>query len=157
MFRQAGCCIDVLSGGRLVVGVGVGWLREEFEALDAEFEARGAVLDEWLSIAHRCWTGSVEPFEGRFYRLGEAIYCRPKPVRRPPVLIGGMSQNALRRAGRIADGWLAQFSIENLSETVIAGGIAAIRTAGRNISSAWWRTLPSEYRRNALFGKASSG
>ena len=130
MFAKQAACIDTLCGGRLVLGVGVGWLREEFEALGANFESRGAVLDEWLSIARRCWTGSVEPFEGRFYRLPDAIYCRPLPLRKPPVLIGGMSRHALQRAGRLADGWLAQYSLEDLSEDGIAGGLAAIREAG---------------------------
>ena len=131
MFAKQAACIDALSGGRLVLGVGVGWLREEFEALGADFDSRGAVLDEWLAIARRCWTGSVEPFEGRFYRLPEAIYCKPVPVRKPPVLIGGMSRHALQRAGRIADGWLAQYSLEELSEEGIADGLAAIRLAGQ--------------------------
>jgi len=76
MFAKQAACIDAISNGRLVLGVGVGWLREEFEALDADFEARGAVLDEWLSIARRCWTGSVAPFEGRFYKLAEAVYAQ---------------------------------------------------------------------------------
>ena len=129
--KQA-ACIDVRSGGRLVLGVGVGWLREEFEALGADFDARGAVLDEWLAIARQCWTGTVEPFEGRHYRLAGAIYSRPTPVRRPPVLIGGMSRNALERAGRLADGWLAQYSLEGLSEAGIADGLAQIRAAGRD-------------------------
>jgi len=131
LFAKQAACIDVLSGGRLVLGVGVGWLREEFEALGADFKARGAVLDEWLTIARRCWTGTVEPFEGKHYQLPEAIYCRPTPVRRPPVLIGGMSRNALQRAGRIADGWLAQYSLEDLSETGIADGLSALKQAGR--------------------------
>ncbi|MEP6751875.1 MAG: TIGR03619 family F420-dependent LLM class oxidoreductase [Candidatus Dormiibacterota bacterium] len=130
LFAKQAACIDVLSGGRLVLGVGVGWLREEFEALGADFKSRGAVLDEWLTIARRCWTGTVEPFEGRFYRLPEAIYSRPTPVRRPPVLIGGMSRNALQRAGRIADGWLAQYALEDLSETGIADGLSAVKQAG---------------------------
>jgi probable F420-dependent oxidoreductase len=130
MFAKQAACIDAISSGRLVLGVGVGWLREEFEALDADFGARGAVLDEWLSIARRCWTGSVEPFEGRFYRLAEAIYCRPTPVRRIPVLIGGMSRQAQERAGRVADGWLAQYSLENLSEKGIADGIGTLQRAG---------------------------
>jgi probable F420-dependent oxidoreductase len=132
LFAKQAACIDVLSGGRLVLGVGVGWLREEFEALGADFDARGAVLDEWLAIARRCWTGSVDPFEGRHYRVTEAIYTRPTPIRELPVLIGGMSGNALQRAGRIADGWLAQYALENLSEAGIADGLAAIRTAGRD-------------------------
>ena len=130
LFAKQAACIDVLSGGRLVLGVGVGWLREEFEALGADFKARGAVLDEWLTIARLCWTGTVEPFEGKHYQLPEAIYCRPTPVRRPPVLIGGMSRNALQRAGRIADGWLAQYALEDLSETGIADGLAAVKQAG---------------------------
>jgi probable F420-dependent oxidoreductase len=132
LFAKQAACIDVLSGGRLVLGVGVGWLREEFDALGADFDARGAVLDEWLSIARRCWTGTVDPFEGRHYRIAEAIFTRPTPIRELPVLIGGMSRNALQRAGRIADGWLAQYALEDLSEAGIADGLAAIRTAGRD-------------------------
>ena len=131
LFAKQAACIDAISGGRLVLGVGVGWLREEFEALGANFEARGAVLDEWLDIARRCWTGRVDAFEGRFYRLPDAIYCRPTPARRVPVLIGGMSRHAQERAGRLADGWLAQYSMENLSEAGIADGVATIRAAGR--------------------------
>jgi probable F420-dependent oxidoreductase len=129
MFAKQAACIDVLSGGRLVIGVGAGWLREEFEALGADYRSRGAVLDEWLDIARRCWTGTVEPFEGRFYRLPEAIYCRPTPVRPPPVLIGGMSRHALERAGRIADGWLAQYALTDLSERSLGEGVGVIREA----------------------------
>jgi probable F420-dependent oxidoreductase len=132
LFAKQAACIDVLSGGRLVLGVGVGWLREEFEALGADFKSRGTVLDEWLRIARQCWTGSVEPFEGLHYRLPQAIYCRPVPLRRPPVLIGGMSRNALQRAGRIADGWLAQYSLEDLSETGVADGLSALKQAGHD-------------------------
>ncbi len=130
LFAKQAACIDTISGGRLVLGVGVGWLREEFEALGADFDARGAVLDEWISVARRCWTGTVEPFEGRFYRLAEAIYCRPTPARHIPVLIGGMSRHAQERAGRIADGWLAQYSLDDLSESGIADGLAVLREAG---------------------------
>jgi probable F420-dependent oxidoreductase len=132
LFAKQAACIDVLSGGRLVLGVGVGWLREEFEALGADFKSRGTVLDEWLSIARQCWTGTVESFDGKHYQLPEAIYCRPTPVRRPPVLIGGMSRNALQRAGRIADGWLAQYSLEDLSETGVADGLSALKQAGHD-------------------------
>jgi probable F420-dependent oxidoreductase len=130
LFAKQAACVDTISGGRLVLGVGVGWLREEFEALGADFDARGAVLDEWISVARRCWTGTVEPFEGRFYRLAEAIYCRPTPARHVPVLIGGMSRYAQERAGRMADGWLAQYSLDDLSEKGIADGLAVLREAG---------------------------
>jgi probable F420-dependent oxidoreductase len=127
MFAKQAACVDAIW--RLVLGVGVGWLREEFEALDADFDARGSVLDEWLSIARRCWTGTVEPFEGKHYRLAQAIYCHPTPARRVPVLIGGMSSHAHERAGRIGDGWLAQYSLENLAEDGIAAGREAARKA----------------------------
>jgi probable F420-dependent oxidoreductase len=129
IFAKQAACIDELSGGRLVLGVGAGWLREEFEALGADFDARGAVLDEWLEIVRACWTGSAGPFEGRHYRLQEAIYCRPVPTRKPPVLIGGMSKPAIERAGRIADGWVAQFSMDDLAEDTIAAGLLTMRSA----------------------------
>jgi len=129
LFAKQAACIDVLSRGRLVLGVGAGWLREEFDALAANFEERGSILEEWLEIARACWTGSAGPYEGRHYRLPEAIYCRPVPERVPPVLIGGMSRAALERAGRIADGWVAQFSLEDLSEDVLATGLATMQAA----------------------------
>jgi probable F420-dependent oxidoreductase len=132
LFAKQAACIDVLSRGRLVLGVGAGWLREEFSALAADFDSRGAVLDEWLDIARRCWTGSAGPYDGSFYRLEEPIYCLPVPVRIPPVLIGGMSRRALERAGRIADGWLAQFSMEDLSEEAVRAGIDALEGAASN-------------------------
>jgi probable F420-dependent oxidoreductase len=132
IFAKQAANVDVLSGGRLVLGVGVGWLREEFEALDADFDSRGAVLDEWIEIARLCWTGSAGPYEGRHYRIKDAIYCRPVPARMPPVLIGGMSKPALDRAGRLADGWVAQFSMDDLAEDTIAAGLATMISARRS-------------------------
>jgi len=138
LFAKQAACIDAIAHGRLVLGVGAGWLREEFEALGADYGSRGEILDEWLAIARRCWTGEVGPFEGRHYRLTEPIYCRPTPARHLPVLIGGMSRFAQERAGNIADGWLAQYSLESLSEKSIADGVAtmtaAAKQAGRNPS-----------------------
>ncbi len=130
-FAKQAACIDALSKGRLVLGVGVGWLREEFEALGMDFDSRGPVLDEWLDMAQQCWTGSAGPYDGRFYKLDAPIYCRPVPVRNPPILIGGMSRLALERAGRIADGWLAQLSMDNISEEAIASAVATMKGAGR--------------------------
>jgi probable F420-dependent oxidoreductase len=129
-FAKQAACIDVLSKGRLVLGVGVGWLREEFEALGMDFDSRGPVLDEWLEIAQQCWTGSAGPYDGRFYKLNDPIYCRPVPVRNPPLLIGGMSRLALERAGRIGDGWLAQLSMDNIAEETIASAVATIKGSG---------------------------
>ena len=129
LFAKQAANVDVLSGGRLVLGVGVGWLREEFDALGADFDSRGAVLDEWIEIAKQCWTGSAGPYEGRHYRLKDAIYCRPVPARTPPVLIGGMSKLALERAGRIADGWVAQFSMDGIDDETIAYGLKTMTSA----------------------------
>jgi probable F420-dependent oxidoreductase len=99
--------IDVLSKGRVTLGVGVGWMREEFEALGAaEFDRRGAVTDEYLRIFKTLWTQSPASFSGRFYRF-DALHCRPQPVQKPhpPIWIGGHSKAALRRAARLGDGW----------------------------------------------------
>lgn len=99
--------IDVLSSGRVTVGVGVGWLREEFEALAApSFDERGAVSDEYLRIFKTLWTQSPASFAGRYYRFDD-VQCLPLPVQKPhpPIWIGGHSKPALRRAARYGDGW----------------------------------------------------
>jgi probable F420-dependent oxidoreductase len=98
--------IDVLSGGRLTVGVGVGWLEEEFAALGAEFARRGAVSDEYLRILKQLWTESPASFRGEFYSF-ESIRCEPFPLQKPhpPIWVGGHSLAALRRTARYGDGW----------------------------------------------------
>lgn len=99
--------IDRLSGGRLILGAGVGWLREEFEALAAPaFEARGEVTDEYLAVMRAMWTQDPVSFSGRHYTL-PAVHALPKPARPGgiPVWIGGHSDAAVRRAGRLGDGW----------------------------------------------------
>jgi len=99
--------IDVLSKGRVTVGVGVGWLREEFEALGApSFDRRGAVSDEYLRIFKTLWTQDPASFCGEFYRF-ESVRCLPHPVQQPhpPIWVGGHSKLALRRVARLGDGW----------------------------------------------------
>ena len=95
--------IDVLSRGRVTVGVGVGWLREEFEALAAaDFDRRGAVSDEYIRIFKALWTQSPASFAGEFYRF-DSVRCLPHPVQtpHPPIWIGGHSKAALRRVARL--------------------------------------------------------
>jgi probable F420-dependent oxidoreductase len=99
--------IDVLSKGRVTLGVGVGWMREEFEALGApEFERRGAVTDEYIRIFKTLWTENPASFKGEFYQFS-ALRCLPQPVQKPhpPIWIGGHSTPALRRVARHGDGW----------------------------------------------------
>ena len=99
--------IDVLSGGRVTVGVGVGWLREEVQALAApDFDRRGVVSDEYLRIFKTLWTEDPASFHGEFYRF-DRIHCLPHPVQKPhpPIWIGGHSKPALRRVARLGDGW----------------------------------------------------
>lgn len=99
--------IDVLSGGRLTVGVGVGWLAEEFRALGAaDFKQRGAVTDEYIDIFRKLWSGKPVAYEGKFYSFDEVI-CDPAPLQAggPPIWIGGHSAPALRRVARLGDGW----------------------------------------------------
>jgi probable F420-dependent oxidoreductase len=99
--------IDVLSHGRVTVGVGVGWLREEFQALGApDFDRRGSVSDEYIRIMKALWTQCPVSFAGQFYRF-EAVQCLPAPVQKPhpPVWVGGHSKAALRRVARLGDGW----------------------------------------------------
>ena len=99
--------LDVLSGGRLVVGVGVGWMREEFEALNLPpFEERGAVTDEYIRAFKELWTSDDPHFEGKYVSFDDISFL-PKPVQRPhpPIWVGGESRPALRRTAELADGW----------------------------------------------------
>jgi probable F420-dependent oxidoreductase len=99
--------IDVLSKGRVTVGVGVGWMREEFEALGApDFDRRGAASNEYLAIFRKCWTQDPVSHDGEFYSFKE-LRCVPHPVQKPhpPIWIGGHSRSALRRTAKYGDGW----------------------------------------------------
>lgn len=100
--------VDALSGGRLRLCVGVGWLREEIEACGTEFESRGRRADEQLAVMRALWDDRPQgvTHDGEFFRFANAI-CSPKPVAGPklPVHIGGHSPAAARRAGRLGDGF----------------------------------------------------
>ncbi|MER7005370.1 LLM class F420-dependent oxidoreductase [Dactylosporangium sp. NPDC000555] len=97
--------VDVLSGGRLLAGIGVGWLREEYDALGVPFAERGARADEYLEAMRELWTGAPARYEGRFVSFG-AVHSRPRPVRGTvPIVVGGHSRAAVRRAARYGAGW----------------------------------------------------
>ncbi|HEY8215866.1 MAG TPA: LLM class F420-dependent oxidoreductase [Acidimicrobiia bacterium] len=98
--------VDALSRGRLRLGIGVGWLREEAEAVGTSFDDRGARTDEAIEVMRLLWREREATFEGTFTRLTRAM-SNPKPARPCgiPILVGGHSRAAARRAGRTGDGW----------------------------------------------------
>ncbi|MGH9015561.1 MAG: LLM class F420-dependent oxidoreductase [Acidimicrobiia bacterium] len=98
--------LDVLSGGRVDLGIGVGWLREEFEALGVPFESRGARTDEYVAAMRALWNDDPATFKGEFVTF-ERCHSNPKPVQPGgiPIVVGGHSQAAARRAGRLGNGF----------------------------------------------------
>jgi probable F420-dependent oxidoreductase len=99
--------LDVVSGGRALVGVGAGWLESECRAAGVDFATRGRRLDEALGVCRRLWTEPVVAHEGAYFAF-EPVRFEPKPVQKPhpPLLVGGESEAALRRAARLGDGWI---------------------------------------------------
>jgi probable F420-dependent oxidoreductase len=100
--------IDVLSDGRLDAGLGLGWNADEFAAAGVPMERRGARAEEFLACLRTIWTAEPVEFHGEFYEIPPSL-VDPKPVQRPtpPILLGGGAAPALRRAGRLADGWIS--------------------------------------------------
>jgi len=100
--------LDIVSAGRLDVGLGLGWAPQEFAAVGLPIERRGARGEEFIACLRAIWTQDEVQFDGEFYRVPR---CRvePKPIQKPtpPLLLGGMVDAALRRAGRMADGWIS--------------------------------------------------
>src|SRR5580658_1075770 len=119
--------VDVLSGGRLDLGLGIGWMPEEFAVTGASTARRGARTEEFLAVLRTLWADEISSFDGEFYTI-PAGRQDPRPVQKPgpPVLLGGMSRPAMERAGRIADGWITS-SRADLSK--IADSVAVIRAA----------------------------
>ena len=129
--------LDTLSGGRLRLGLGVGWQESEYEALGQDFHNRGRRMDEAIAVLRACWAEDPIDFEGEFYRV-EAMAMEPKPPRGAalPIWIGGHSDAAFRRAGRLGEGWMGVASPELFEEG--EQSIAAVRAhaeeAGRDPS-----------------------
>jgi probable F420-dependent oxidoreductase len=99
--------LDVLSGGRVIVGAGVGWMKEEFETIRTEpFEERGKVTDEYIAAFRELWTSDNPTFSGKYCNFSNIVFL-PKPIQKPgiPIWIGGHSKQAIRRAARLGDGW----------------------------------------------------
>ena len=124
--------LDVLSGGRFSFGVGAGWLEEEFEAVGADFSRRGALVRESVRAMKALWTEAEPTFRGQTWSFGPVRF-EPKPVQKPhpPILVGGESEAALRRAAAVGDGW---YGVRHTPESVVpqvARLHAELASAGR--------------------------
>jgi probable F420-dependent oxidoreductase len=119
--------LDHVSAGRLDLGLGIGWMPEEYTAAGAPYERRGARAEDFLAALESLWSQDVSEHKGPFYEL-PAVRLDPKPVQRPrpPILLGGLSEAALRRAGRLADGWVSP-SRADLSS--LGASIAVVKAA----------------------------
>jgi probable F420-dependent oxidoreductase len=122
--------LDVLSGGRLELGLGLGWSAEEFAATGAATERRGKRAEEYIAVLRTLWNDDISSFDGEFYTVPPAR-MNPRPVQPggPPVLLGGVAPAALKRAGRLAAGWISR-SATDLSR--IAEDIAVVRAAAED-------------------------
>jgi len=123
--------VDVLSGGRLVVGVGAGWLEQEFTALGQSIAERGSRTNETIDILKALWTEDLPSYSGKHFQFSNIKFV-PQPVQkpRPPILVGGMTKGALQRVAKRGDGWVAmakspedlQAPLEALRELTVKAG-----------------------------------
>lgn len=123
--------LDVLSGGRLVAGLGIGWQEDEFDAVGVPFARRGDRAEEYLSCLEALWGPDPVGFEGEFYRVPRASFL-PKPVQAggPPVLLGGAAPRALTRAGRRSAGWI---SASRADLTRLGEAVETVRAGAREV------------------------
>jgi len=143
--------LDVLSGGRVIFGVGVGWMEEEFKALNAPFAERGAFSDESVAVMKELWTSETPHFAGRFYNFSD-VRCEPRPVQKPhpPIWVGGHTGPALRRVVEYGDGWAAVvFSPQEFAERLEKLKERAAR-AGRDLSTVTLCVSPRGKRPEAM-------
>jgi probable F420-dependent oxidoreductase len=124
--------LDVLTDGRLDYGVGVGWMREEYEACGVPFESRGRRTDEFIGACKALWTEEQATFAGEFFAFRDVVaFPKPAQAPHPPLYVGGHSAVALRRAARLGDGWFAwNLAVSELDDR-LALLARTLRAAGR--------------------------
>jgi probable F420-dependent oxidoreductase len=126
--------LDILSRGRAILGIGVGWMEEEFGFVGEDFKTRGARTDEIIEILHQLWSEKEIHYRGQYYDLGPLRF-QPKPAQdpHPPIEVGGASQAALRRAAKLGDGWQAIGDLDTEAIGLHVKSIDAMRAeAGRS-------------------------
>lgn len=124
--------IDLLSGGRLRLGVGLGWNPVEYESLNENFRDRGRRIEEQIEVLRLLWTNQVISFDGRWHHIDRAG-IQPLPVQRPiPIWMGAATERAITRAARIADGWFPQHGADDEGEKMVAFFRRAVEDAGRD-------------------------
>ena len=124
--------VDVLTGGRLRLGIGIGWNHVEYEALGEDFSNRGRRSVEQIRLLRALWTEEVISFDGRYHQVTHAG-INPLPVQRPiPIWFGGGADRVMRRIGRLADGWFPQFQPDSQGQEQLAKMREYARAAGRD-------------------------
>src|SRR5207302_10394316 len=124
--------VDVLSGGKLRLGIGVGWNPVEYEALGMNFHTRGRVVEEQIEVLRLLWSQEIVSYKGQFHTITEAG-LNPLPVRRSiPIWVGGRADAALRRAARLADGWFPQGRPDEHMHENVERLRGYVREAGRS-------------------------
>ncbi|WP_235038145.1 TIGR03619 family F420-dependent LLM class oxidoreductase [Microbacterium sp. 18062] len=119
--------LDRLFPGRLVLGIGAGWLAEEFDAMGVDFRRRGALTDDWVRAVRTAWSGSVPAGVNRSYPAKVPMHSRPVPVNDIEIVIGGTSGAALRRAATLGDGWMAHEAFARLDLADLGRSIDELR------------------------------
>lgn len=107
-WTRVAASIEQLSRGRLIMGVGVGWMEEEFAALNVPFKERGRITDEQLEVVERLWSQEHITYEGQYYRLHDLAFY-PKPLPRIPIWIGGEGSASQKRTARYGDAWFPYY------------------------------------------------
>jgi len=124
--------LDVLSGGRFVLGIGAGWLAEEFAALGVPFEDRGARTDDHIRALRALWSDGPSSYQGEFVSFDE-VYSRPQPVQETiPIVVGGHSKRAARRAGELGDGFFPNGSSHEVVADLIVHARRCAEDTGRD-------------------------
>jgi probable F420-dependent oxidoreductase len=129
VFAKQAASLDALTGGRLTLGVGAGWMAEEFDALGVPFATRGGRFDEWIALLRAVWTGEPPAHLGAHYDLPADVRCYPRPAHPIELLVGGHTSAARRRAGRAGDGWLAQQALGAVDTAELFAGQAEVTAA----------------------------